>query len=104
MKLMDYRDIEPQTFDVEGMVKGVTGRVAIGKKDGANKFCMRVFEIEPGGFTPKHVHDWGTRNFSFTRAAARSMQTATGRPPGPEQRCLSPEMRSTRLKMSVIRF
>lgn len=58
MKLVDFRDIESQKFDAEGIVKGVTGRVAIGRDDGANNFCMRVFEIEPGGFSPKHSHDW----------------------------------------------
>ena len=58
MKIMNYRDIESQKFDAEGMVKGVTGRVAIGKQDGAKNFCMRVFEIEPGGFSPRHSHEW----------------------------------------------
>jgi quercetin dioxygenase-like cupin family protein len=38
--------------------KGIAARVVIGKNDGANNFCMRVFEIAPGGHTPKHAHDW----------------------------------------------
>ena len=58
MKLENYKDIESKKLDVKGVVKGITGRVAIGKKDGANNFCMRVFEVEPGGYAPKHVHDW----------------------------------------------
>jgi len=57
MKVLDYRKAESQKFD-GGPAKGVTGRVAIGKDDGAGNFCMRVFEVEPGGFTPKHSHDW----------------------------------------------
>ena len=32
--------------------------MVIGKDDGANNFCMRVFEIAAGGHTPKHAHDW----------------------------------------------
>ncbi len=57
MKVMKYTEPESQTFDGD-TVKGVTGRIAIGKDDGANNFCMRVFEVEKEGFTPKHSHDW----------------------------------------------
>jgi quercetin dioxygenase-like cupin family protein len=57
MKAMAYKEIEPRHFDGE-TVRGVAGRVAIGKADGAGNFCMRVFEVSPGGFTPRHAHDW----------------------------------------------
>lgn len=57
MKHTHYSALEAQKFDND-MVKGVTGRVAIGKNDGAPNFCMRIFTIDPGGFTPKHSHDW----------------------------------------------
>jgi len=57
MKVIDYRDAAEQTFDGE-TVKGVTGRIAIGKDDGAGNFCMRVFTVAPDGFTPKHSHEW----------------------------------------------
>ncbi len=40
------------------IAKGITARVAIGKANGASNFCMRVFEISPGGHTPKHTHAW----------------------------------------------
>jgi quercetin dioxygenase-like cupin family protein len=57
MKIVPYTDIQPTHFDNE-MAKGVDGRVLIGKKDGANNFCMRIFEIAPGGHTPQHAHAW----------------------------------------------
>lgn len=57
MKVIAYNQIPETRFDNE-MVKGVSGRVAIGKADGAANFCMRVFELDPGGYTPKHQHDW----------------------------------------------
>ena len=57
MKVIPYTDISPVHFDND-MVKGVAGRVLIGKKDGANNFCMRLFEIAPGGHTPRHSHAW----------------------------------------------
>ncbi len=57
MQIKQYRDIKPTLFDSDA-VKGVAARVVLGKADGAGNFCMRVFEIAPGGFTPKHTHAW----------------------------------------------
>jgi quercetin dioxygenase-like cupin family protein len=57
MKIMPYSNARANHFD-GGQVKGVTGRVLLGREDGAEKFCMRLFEIAPGGYTPKHSHDW----------------------------------------------
>ena len=57
MKIMHYADASSQTFDGD-TVRGVTGRIAIGQADGAPNFCMRVFELAPEGFTPRHQHDW----------------------------------------------
>ncbi|HUX13001.1 MAG TPA: cupin domain-containing protein [Spirochaetia bacterium] len=57
MKVVRYPDVTPTHFDNES-AKAVDGRVIIGKKDGAENFFLRVFEIGPGGHTPKHAHDW----------------------------------------------
>jgi len=57
MKVVKYKEIEPVHIDND-VAKGVAGRVLIGKKDGADRFCMRIFELTPGGYTPKHAHDW----------------------------------------------
>ncbi len=57
MKVTHYKEILPVTMDNE-MVKNVAGRVLIGREDGAPNFCMRLFEMGPDGFTPKHSHDW----------------------------------------------
>jgi quercetin dioxygenase-like cupin family protein len=57
MKIIHFSEAENKVFD-NGPAKSVTGRVAIGKADGANNFCMRVFELGPGGHTPSHTHDW----------------------------------------------
>jgi len=58
MKIVShYSDTDSQLFDGD-VVKGVTGRVVIGKNDGAPHFCMRIFTINPGGFTPRHSHEW----------------------------------------------
>ena len=57
MKLIHYKD-EPGQAYPSNMAKGAVGRVVIGKADGDTNFCMRVFEIEPGGNSAKHSHDF----------------------------------------------
>jgi quercetin dioxygenase-like cupin family protein len=57
MKVIPYSQ-EPETRFDNDMAKGVTGRVVIGKSDGAPHFCMRVFELDKDGFTPRHAHAW----------------------------------------------
>ena len=57
MKIIHYTEAEPTQFDTD-IARGVTGRVLIGKADGASNFCMRLFELSEGGYTPRHVHEW----------------------------------------------
>lgn len=57
MKVMPYAEAAATEYNNE-KVKGVAARVVIGKADGAENFCMRVFEIAAGGNTPRHTHDW----------------------------------------------
>src|SRR5271157_3876636 len=57
MQIKNYSTMQATHFDNEA-ARGVDARVLIGKNDGANNFCMRIFEISVGGNTPKHSHDW----------------------------------------------
>ncbi|MFH1155720.1 MAG: cupin domain-containing protein [Pseudomonadota bacterium] len=57
MKQIHFADIKPVAFNNDA-VKGVEGRVLIGKADGADNFCMRVFTVEKGGYSPRHSHAW----------------------------------------------
>lgn len=57
MKLIHYTSVPAVPIDNE-KAKGVSGRVMIGRNDGAEHFCMRIFEIKPDGYTPKHTHAW----------------------------------------------
>ena len=57
MQVKTYSEIKAIHID-NAAAKGVDGRAVIGKNDGANNFCMRIFEIASGGNTPKHSHDW----------------------------------------------
>lgn len=64
MKIIKYTDVKPTYFESD-IAKGIAGRVVIGKKDGADNFCMRIFEISPEGNTPKHSHDWEHEIFIY---------------------------------------
>ena len=57
MKIIDYASVTPTLIDND-YAKAVAARVVIGKDDGAGHFCMRIFEIMPGGYSPKHAHAW----------------------------------------------
>jgi quercetin dioxygenase-like cupin family protein len=57
MKIIKYTDVKPVIFD-SGMAKGIAARVVIGKNDGADNFCMRIFEVSAAGSSPRHSHDW----------------------------------------------
>jgi quercetin dioxygenase-like cupin family protein len=57
MKAIKYAEVDATHYNNE-KAKGVAARVVIGRADGADNFCMRVFEISSGGNTPKHAHDW----------------------------------------------
>jgi len=57
MKHVHYSDVDLEVPTEEG-VKETTVRWLISKKDGANNFAMRLFEIQPNGNTPLHQHDW----------------------------------------------
>ncbi|MEZ4604792.1 MAG: hypothetical protein R2861_15740 [Desulfobacterales bacterium] len=53
MKATHYTDISGTKMNNDDMVKRVTGRVLIGKDDGAPNF-MRRFDVEPGGQPPAY--------------------------------------------------
>lgn len=57
MKVVHYTDVELEPVYVEG-AKGAKIRWLIAQKDGAPNFALRMFEVEPGGQTPYHSHDW----------------------------------------------
>ncbi|ABR31477.1 cupin [Thermosipho melanesiensis] len=46
--------VEPIIID-EGKIEK---RILIGSKDGAERFVMRLFKLQPGANTPYHTHDW----------------------------------------------
>ncbi len=57
MKHVHHTEIELEKPKEKG-IKDVKVRWLISKKDGAENFAMRLFEIKPEGYTPLHQHDW----------------------------------------------
>lgn len=59
MKVEHYRNVEPLSVEgIEEATDGLTIRRVISEVDGATEFTMDVFEIEPGGHSAFHEHDW----------------------------------------------
>jgi len=44
-------------------VKGAAMKVLISADEGWKDHVMRVIELEPGGYTPHHAHDWPHINY-----------------------------------------
>jgi len=57
MKHVHYTEVPLEQPTEEG-IKNIKVRWLISKKDGAENFAMRLFEIQPGGYSPLHQHDW----------------------------------------------
>ena len=55
MKIEKSSNISKSPVEIEG-AKDVGIRWLISKEDGAENFAMRMFELEPGGHTPLHMH------------------------------------------------
>jgi len=57
MTIKTVTDISVETYDSD-TVKGVKKWVLLSEPDGAPNFRMRLFEVEPAGFTPYHQHGY----------------------------------------------
>lgn len=57
MLIRNVNEVEPTPVSTPG-VEGVRMTVMVGRSDGAPNFAVRQFEIEPGGHTPRHSHDY----------------------------------------------
>lgn len=50
-------EVAPQPMTMPG-ASGVTMRLMVSSADGAPTFAMRLFEVQPGGHTPLHQHNY----------------------------------------------
>lgn len=56
VRVFSYTDVEAKEAD-EGASK-LKVRLLITRDVGAPNFAMRLFEMQPGGHSPLHNHDW----------------------------------------------
>ena len=57
MNVFRYDTVQAEDVIVEGASR-VKVRWLITKEMGAENFAMRIFEVEPDGYSPLHVHPW----------------------------------------------
>ncbi len=57
MIIKKKKDFNPHIMENEEM-KDVKFYPMLTAGDGTPNFAMRLFEIGPGGYTPKHRHEW----------------------------------------------
>ena len=57
MIIKNFKDVKAEPVTTAGATK-TTIRWLITKKDGANGYAMRLFEMEPGAVIPSHSHDF----------------------------------------------
>lgn len=56
MIVFHYLNVE--AVKAEEGARGLIVRWLISKEIGAKNFAMRLFEMEPNGFSPLHFHPW----------------------------------------------
>ncbi len=56
MVIKHYSSVDPGTYS--GVPNGVEVREMITDRDGAPRFSLRVFDVQPGASTPFHSHEW----------------------------------------------
>ncbi len=57
MKVQASQEVTEAPVTMPG-ASGCTVRWLVGQGDGAPNFAMRQFEVQPGGFTPRHSHPY----------------------------------------------
>ncbi len=56
MIIKSLKDVEKKSVKIEG-VKNAFRQVPIGLADDSPNISFRVFTLEPGGYTPYHIHE-----------------------------------------------
>ena len=55
--IRNLADAPLKSVEMNG-VQGVRMAVMVGREDGAPNFALRQFQVEPGGHSPRHSHDY----------------------------------------------
>ncbi|MGK9475961.1 cupin domain-containing protein [Melioribacter sp. OK-6-Me] len=62
MKIINIKEMEDRLIEMAGAYK-VHKQIPISSADGTPAYSMRVFTLEPSGYTPYHSHDYEQLNY-----------------------------------------
>lgn len=62
MKIVSLDKVPSSVPHMDG-VRGLRKQVPVGVEDGTPTMSLRVFTVEPGGYTPYHSHPWEHINY-----------------------------------------
>lgn len=62
MKVINITDVEKNKVNMNGS-ENVFKQIPISRNDGTPNISLRVFTVEPNGFTPLHKHDYEQLNY-----------------------------------------
>ncbi len=62
MKIINIDDVQKKTVAMDG-TKNVLKQIPIANADGTPSMSLRVFTVEPEGYTPYHQHDYEQLNY-----------------------------------------
>ena len=79
-------DVDAREMAGDG-IEGVVKRVLVSPEQGWDGWVMRLFDVAPGGHTPKHAHDWPHINF-VAGGQRRAVPRRRGAPAGGRLVCL----------------
>ncbi|KKK74974.1 hypothetical protein LCGC14_2878390 [marine sediment metagenome] len=85
MKVKVAEEVAAKAVEMDG-ASGVTMRMLIGPDDNAPTVNMRMFDVAPGGHTPRHSHPW--EHEVFILAGEGTLRTAEGDQPLGAGNCL----------------
>lgn len=69
MKIVQLNNVPKKRIESEEL-QGVSKQVPIGVAEGSPTMSLRVFTVDPGGYTPYHSHPWEHINYILAGAGA----------------------------------
>jgi quercetin dioxygenase-like cupin family protein len=79
MKTIKLQDVPRAPMD-SPEVRGVSKQVPVGVADGTPTMSLRVFTLEPGGYTPYHAHPWEHINYILAGTGELLNEAGESRP------------------------
>jgi len=76
MPVREYADIEDVQLILDDAV-GVSKKIPIGRKEGWQGYTFWVFKVAPGGYTPRHQHDWEHINYVISGRKSADLKSIT---------------------------